>query len=128
LTATLSEKLTYISQTDVLYTRNDAGAVERNTYGNINYLIYKLNDCVSIGNRFEYFNFDGAYFNATNANPNNARNNNNLNYTTGINYRHNANLLFRPEVRWVWDRERFGFNEQNASSQASFGGDMVLTF
>jgi len=128
LTASLSEKLTYISQTDVLYTRNDAGAVERNTYGNINYLIYKLNDCVSIGNRFEYFNFDGAYFNATNANPNNARNNNNLNYTTGINYRHNANLLFRPEVRWVWDRERFGFNEQNASSQASFGGDMVLTF
>ena len=129
MTATLTEKLTYISQTDVVYTRNSAGGVQRNTYGNINYLIYKLNDCVSWGNRFEWFNFDGAQFVSTNPNPAvNARNNNNLNFTTGINYRANANLMFRPEVRWVWDRERFGFNENNASSQAAVGGDILFTF
>jgi hypothetical protein len=127
LTATLSDKLTYISQTDVLYTQDATGAVLRNTFGNINYLIYKVNDCVSWGNRFEWFNFDGAGFPGNNPVAN-ARNNNNLNFTTGINYRANANLMFRPEVRWVWDRERFGFNENNASSQAAFGGDMVFTF
>ena len=128
LTANLTDKLTYISQTDSLYTRNNTGGVQRNTFGNINYLIYKVNDCVSLGNRFEWFNFDGAGFSAINQNANNARNNNNLNFTTGINYRHNANLMLRPEVRWVWDRERFGFNENNASSQAAVGGDMLFTF
>jgi len=128
LTANLSEKLTYISQTDVLYTRNGAGNVHRNTFGNINYLLYKVNDCVSWGNRFEWFNFDGAAFSDINPNAANARNNNNLNFTTGINYKANANLMFRPEVRWVWDRERFGFNENNASSQAAFGGDVLFTF
>ena len=128
LTASLTEKLTYISQTDVVYTRNSAGGVHRNTFGNINYLIYKVNDCVSLGNRFEWFNFDGDYFTAINQNAVNARNNNNLNFTTGVNYKANANLMFRPEVRWVWDREQFGFNENNRSSQAAFGGDILFTF
>ncbi len=126
LTANVSEKLTYISQTDVLYTTNGAGTVQRNSFGNINYLIYKVNDCVSIGNRFEWFNFGGAGF--TDANGFQRKNDDNFNFTTGINYRANANLTFRPEVRWVWDRQRFGFNEQNASSQAAAGGDMVFTF
>ena len=126
LTASLSEKLTYISQTDFLYTTNNTGTVQRNTYGNINYLIYKVNDCVSIGNRFEWFNFGGAGF--TDATGNQRKNDDNFNFTTGLNYRANANLTLRPEVRWVWDRQRFGFNEQNASSQAAAGGDVVFTF
>lgn len=126
LTANLTDKLTYISQTDVLYTLNGGGTVQRNTFGNINYLIYKVNDCVSIGQRFEWFNFGGAGF--TDANQFQRTNDDLYNYTVGLNYRANANLMFRPEVRWVFDRERFGFNENNASSQAAFGGDMVFTF
>ncbi len=126
LTAALTEKLTFISQSDVLYTTNNTGTVQRNTFGNINYLIYKVNDCVSIGQRFEWFNFGGAFF--TDANGNQRKNDDNFNYTTGINYRRNANLVFRPEVRWVWDRQRFGFNENNASSQVAAGGDVVFTF
>ncbi|MFN5393160.1 MAG: outer membrane beta-barrel protein, partial [Planctomycetota bacterium] len=50
------------------------------------------------------------------------------NFTTGVNYRAHANLLFRPEVRWVWDKNRYGFNEDNAGSQAAVGGDVVFTF
>ena len=121
LTASLTEKLTYISQTDVLYTHNNSGTTQRNTFGNINYLIYKVNDCVSVGQRFEWFNFGGAGFN-------NVKNDDNFNYTTGINYRRNANLTLRPEVRWVWDRQRFGFNENNASQQVAAGGDILFTF
>lgn len=121
LTANLTEKLTYISQTDVLYTHANAGGTFRNTFGNINYLIYKVNDCVSIGNRFEWFNFSGAAFN-------NVKNDDNFNYTAGINYKVNSNLMLRPEARWVWDRQRYGFNENSASSQVACGGDMVFTF
>jgi hypothetical protein len=104
-----------------LYTQNNTGNTVRNTFGNINYLIYKVNDRWSLGQRFEWFNFSGAAFN-------NVNNDNNYNFTTGVNYRASANLLFRPEVRWVWDRDRYGFNEDNASSQAAFGGDALFTF
>jgi len=126
LTASLSEKLTYISQTDVLYTHNSAGATQRNTYGNINYLIYKVNDCVSFGQRFEWFNYSGTGFGG-------ARNDDNYNYTAGFNLRQNANLTLRPEIRQVWDRTGtgtpgFGFNENNSRSQTSVGGDILFTF
>jgi hypothetical protein len=118
----LTEKLTFISQTDVLYTTNALGEGRRNTFGNINYLLYKVNDCVSLGQRFEYFNYDGVGF------AQGIRNNELLNYTVGVNYRATANLMFRPEVRWVWDRDAFGFLEGNRKSQAIFGSDMIFTF
>jgi len=124
LTSALNDKWTYISQTDVLYTTDGVGAPRRNTFGNINYLLYKVNDCVSIGQRFEWFNFGGAAFA-------NARNNELYNYTVGINYRATANLMFRPEVRYVWDRDRvapLGTLESGKNSQAIFGTDMIFTF
>ncbi len=121
LSGGLTEKLTYINQIDTMYTTNVNNAVQRNTFGNIHYLIYQVNNRVALGQRFEWFNFGGAGFN-------NVRNDDLYNYTVGINYRAHANLLIRPEVRTVWDRDRFGFNEQNRSSQTAFGGDMVFTF
>ena len=121
LTANLTEKLTYISQTDSLNSQNQAGGQQRNTFGNINYLLYKVNDRISLGERFEWFNYTGAAFN-------NAKNDDLYNLTTGINYRASANLLFRPEVRWVWDEARYGFNAGNVPSATVFGGDMLFTF
>ena len=123
-TSNLTDKWTYISQTDVLYTTNAGGNSQRNTYGNINYLLYKVNDCVSIGQRMEWFNFGGAGFA-------NARNNDLYNYTVGINYRATANMMLRPEVRYVWDRDRtlpLGALESGKNSQAIFGTDMIFTF
>jgi hypothetical protein len=121
LTGKLTDKLTYISQTDSLYTTNEVGAVARNTYGNINYLIYQINDRWAFGQRFEWFNFGGSGFRGV-------QNDDQYNYTVGVNYRAHANLLFRPEVRWVWDKERYGFNENNAASQAAIGGDLLFTY
>lgn len=122
LTANLSEEWTFISQTDVLYTNNVGGTTQRNTFGNINYLIYKVNDCLSVGQRFEWFNFSGAGFAGT------PQNSDLYNYTMGLNYKVNSNLMLRPEARWVWDRNRFGFNENNASAQTAIGGDILFTF
>jgi len=117
----LTDKLSYINQTDVLFTRNVAGEAARNTFGNIHYLIYQVNDCLALGQRFEWFNYGGTGFG-------NRTNDDLYNYTVGLNIKQSANLMFRPEVRWVWDRDQFGFNENNKSSQAAFGGDMVFTF
>jgi hypothetical protein len=120
-TNALTDNLTFISQSDLLYTTNSGGFTQRNTFGNINYLIYKMNDCVSLGQRFEWFNYGGDGFGS--------RQNDDLyNYTVGINYRTSANLMFRPECRYVWDRERFGFLESGKSAQAIFGTDMIFTF
>lgn len=121
LTGALSDKLTYISQVDMLLTDNRVGARVRNTFGTNQYLIYQLTDKISVGQRFEWFNYGGTFFN-------NVANGDLYNYTLGMNYRHNANLVFRPEIRQVWDQNRFGFNEGNRSSQLAFGGDMVFTF
>ncbi len=126
-TNNLSDNLTYISQTDLLYTSNNQGSTERNTFGNINYLIYKVNDCVSVGQRFEWFNYGGnsALFHGH-------QNDELYNYTFGINYKASANLMLRPEVRYVWDHtdpaDRFGWLENGKSSQAIFGTDMIFTF
>lgn len=118
----LSDNLTFLSQTDMLYTTNNVGGgAQRNTFGNINYLIYKVNDCVSLGQRFEWFNYGGGGFQ-------NRRNDDLYNYTVGINYRASSNLMLRPECRYVWDRERFGFLDSNKSAQAIFGTDMIFTF
>ncbi len=121
LNASLTDKLSYINQTDVMYTRDGAGQSVRNTFGNIHYLIYDINDRWSFGQRAEWFNFGGSGFN-------DVHNEDMYNYTFGFNYRHNSNLTFRPEVRTVWDKQRYGFNENDSASQTSFGGDMVLTF
>ncbi len=120
LTANLTEKLTYITQADVLFTRDQAGAAQRNTFGNIHYLVYQVSDKVAFGQRLEWFNFDGQSFGVTNDDV--------YNYTLGINYSPTANLMFRPEMRTVWDKENYGFNENNTGSQTSFGGDMIFTF
>jgi hypothetical protein len=121
LIGTLTDKLTYISQTDYLFTQNESGITARNTFGNINYLIYQVNDRWALGQRFEWFNFSGSGFG-------DVQNDDLYNYTAGVNYRAHANLLFRPEVRWVWDKNRYGFNEDFAGSQAAVGGDVVFTF
>jgi hypothetical protein len=125
LTGKLTDKLTYISQTDVLYTQYQNQTTARNTFGNINYLIYQINDCWAFGQRFEWFNISGTNYLIQGT----LRNADVYNYTAGVNYRANANLMFRPECRWVWDKEGVGFNEpQHRWSQAALGGDMIFTF
>jgi hypothetical protein len=119
-TTSLTEKLTYITQTDYLFTNDEAGTGVRNTFGNINYLIYALNDCWSVGQRFEWYNYSSDL--------NNVRNADIYNHTVGLNWRPMENLVFRPEVRWVWDPEQTGVNEGNASSLAIFGTDMTFSY
>lgn len=120
LTAALTDNLTYVAQNDYLFTNDAAGLGLRNTFGSIHYLIYQLNDCWAVGSRSEWFNISSEAAGIRNADV--------YNQTFGVNYRPTANLILRPEVRWVWDKEGLGFNENNATSQTSFGLDGVFTF
>lgn len=119
-TYAVNDCLKYINQNDYLFTKNAAGTNVRNTFGSIHYLIYDLNDKISLGSRSEWFNFSSGIQNINNSDI--------LNQTLGINYRANSNLVLRPEVRWVWDKDTVGVNENGKSSQAFFGTDMVMTF
>lgn len=120
ITVGLTDNLKYINQNDYLYTTNAAGVNLRNTFGSIHYLLYTLNDKVTLGSRSEWFNVSSASQGIQNSDI--------LNQTFGVNYRTNANLVFRPEVRWVWDKDTLGVNENLKSSQAFFGMDAVFTF
>ncbi len=119
-TYAVTDKLNYINQNDYLYTTDAAGVSVRNTFGSIHYLLYNVNDRIALGSRSEWFNFSSGIQNIHNSDI--------LNQTVGVNYRANSNLVFRPEVRWVWDKDNVGVNENQKSSQAFFGTDMVLTF
>jgi hypothetical protein len=120
LSAALTDKLTYVNQNDYLFTNDANGLGLRNTFGSIHYLVYQLNDCWGVGSRSEWFNISSEAAGIRNADV--------YNQTLGVNYRPTSNLVLRPEVRWVWDKEGIGFNENNATSQASFGMDGVFTF
>ena len=61
-----------------------------------NYLNYKMNDCWSLGGRFEWFQ-----------DPEGARvspgcRGNYWEMTAGINYKPHANVTIRPEIRYDW--------------------------
>lgn len=124
LTNNLSDRLTYIGQMDWMNTDNAAGDIQRNTFGAINYLIYAINDQWSLGSRTEWFNFTTQQVHNADL----------YNQTLGVNYKPNSNLTFRPEVRWVWDKESLGANERSPNdglplpSQATFGTDMIFLF
>jgi len=124
LDAALSDNLQWVFQYDQINTEESTtGTGIRDGFALVNYLIYNINDCTSVGSRFEYFhrNVDPALGGDTNIDV--------YDLTFGVNHRLHSNLIVRPEVRWDWDKNGdFGVNENNASSQATFGMDAILTF
>lgn len=145
LTESLSEKLTYIFQTDYLDTQDSAGNRIRNSRGINQYLIYQLNEKLAVGTRFEWWNVseDSVGFYGDNANlgalaalTDSVGSTDVYALTIGLNYRPHANVLVRPEVRWDFVKEDrdilnaadITFNENNDSSQTTFGIDTIFLF
>lgn len=123
-TTKLTDKLTHLYQLDYLQTHNANQDIVRNTFGMNNYFIYALNDKWSLGSRTEWFNYTTQQ----------VHNGDLYNQTFGVNYKPNANLTFRPEVRTIWDKERIGVNETSPNtglpmpSMTVFGTDMIFLF
>jgi len=124
----LTDKLSYVFQHDWGHNFDIPGQQSTHWYTINQCLFYEINGCWSVGGRFEWdrdddgarINLDGVtgsadYYEAT----------------VGLNYRPNANVVFRPEVRWDWARGFDGagpFDNGNADDQATFGVDVVVTY
>jgi hypothetical protein len=134
---TLSERLSYVSQGDVLQSTNQTGGTERDTYGLAQYLIYRLNECWAVGSRFEWWSVsrDSEAFGGV---PGAQSRVDIYDLTLGLNYRPHANLIVRPEVRYDWARganaaELAGLLDGNGLfergvDEFTFGIDTIFTF
>lgn len=121
-TTTLSDALTHVLWVDLLDSDHGQGrAVERETFDVNNFLLLTLNDYLVWGNRLEWYNIDKGVYGVTTGRSDVYA------FTTGLNVRPAENLIFRPEVRWDWDKDGVVGNELGAS-QTTFGMDAILTF
>ncbi len=106
INAGLTDKLSYIFQTDYLRIDNEAAGYEEEDLGINQYLIYQYNDIVGLGTRMEWWKNDGV---------------SNYALTSGVNVKLLGNLIMRPELRKDWVPAT-GFDEDMV------GCDMILTY
>jgi hypothetical protein len=124
-----NDKWNYIFQSDLGTNYNNgtsyySSASDNQWYSLNNYLIRKLNDRWSAGARLEWFQ-----------DPQGARTGYQGNYyelTGGVNYKPNANLTIRPELRYD-SFDSIGaashpFNDNTKDTQLSGGLDVIFTF
>jgi hypothetical protein len=129
----INEKWTYVLQHDLGLVTNNPGN-NAQWYGLNQYLFYKLNDCWSVGGRFEWFrDDDGArvYFEDQNNTWVFGAPGDYYELTLGLNYKPHANLTIRPELRYDWFQGAAGtgaFNYGSEKTQMSGGCDLILTF
>ena len=141
---TLTSRWNYVFQHDlgvqqnaVTLTSNDESAV---WYSINQYLFYKINCCWTAGLRFEWFRDDDG-FNVTGLRPGNAIAGdlfagNFYELTAGLNYKptSNANLAFRPEVRYDWYNGRAAnngdlpYNAGQSRNQFTYGFDLIYQY
>jgi hypothetical protein len=137
----LSDAVTYVLWVDYLDSDNStARAVERESFDINQYLLVNLNDYLTWGTRFEWYNLEsnepgGASTRiyedagATGINRSDI-----YALTTGVNIAAGSNLLFRPEVRWDWSPDPLSRPNGGAplleigSGQTTLGTDMIFTF
>ncbi|MGI9455207.1 MAG: outer membrane beta-barrel protein [Aeoliella sp.] len=117
----VSCNLNYVFQSD-LVSYNDFGLGGGSQVGINQYLFYTVNDCVSLGTRFEWWKSDGVV----------AANDSASSYawTYGLNYKPHANIVIRPEVRHNWLPAENAFIANNGTdfNQTVFGIDAIFTY
>ncbi|QDV27399.1 porin [Aureliella helgolandensis] len=121
ISSQLTDNWQHVLWIDLLDTDGTGRSTERETFDVNNYLLYTINDQVTWGQRLEWYNVDKGIYGV------NAGRSDIYAYTTGINYAPTSNLMFRPEIRWDWDKDNVAGNELG-SSQTTFGTDMIFTF
>ncbi len=131
----LTEKLSYVFQTDLLDTEDAAGDTDRKTFDINQYLFRTINDYVQLGGRFEWWQVqaDSSGFGL----PTDAPGDYDIYaMTLGMNVKPHANVTVRPEIRWDWvygDKTQlaaadFQLLEDNATDQTTFGIDTIITY
>ncbi|MFW6125320.1 MAG: porin, partial [Pirellulales bacterium] len=127
-TRKLTDKLTYVIQHDLGWQDDGApGGDDAEWYGVNNYLLYDINDCWAAGMRFEWFRDDDAARVPSSTGA--AFAGNYFGYTFGLNYKPNANVIVRPEVRWDWTNGGISpFDDDTDSNAFTAGFDVILRY
>ncbi len=102
----LTESVDYVLQADVLNLRTN------NEFGIVQYLFHEINPCLSVGSRLEWWKSDQLFADTRST----------YQFTMGANYRQNANLIVRPELRFDWGAAAVD------PGAAIFGIDAILTY
>jgi len=124
----------YVLQCDFGYENNGVSHdQDAEWYGFVNYLTWDINNCWSLGTRYEWFSDDdgvrvthpgtGAVFSAGHWQD----------IALGVNYRPRDNWLARSEIRWDWVDHLVSpnarpFDDGNASSQFIWSVDLIIGF
>lgn len=130
LTYELTNAWTYVLQSDLGLAENIAGVGDAQWYGLNSYLFYAINDCWSFGVRSEWFRDEDGF--RITGNPLDAGNW--FDVTAGLNYKPNANVVIRPEVRVDWfDASNDAvaqrpFDGGVEDEQLSFGVDAIFLY
>jgi hypothetical protein len=122
LDVTLSECWQYVVQSDYVTTdfAVPVTGFDNEDVGVNQYLFYTLNDCWKLGGRLEWWKSNNDPYGV-------GRSTSYYEATAGVNYRSNANLVFRPEVRYNWTNESAA-NGTAGFNQTVFGIDAILTY
>lgn len=138
-TRQLTDRLQYVFQTD-LGNEDNAGwqaGEDAEWYGFVNYFLYELNPCWSAGLRYEWFSDDDGARVAGLGNPSgiplNAVPSQWQEVSLGLNYKPNANVTVRSEVRWDWADPLINtndgpFDDFTGRSQFLWGTDLIVRF
>jgi len=115
LIANLSDKVTYVAQSDIAVSEGFVNDPTFNAedYGIVNYLLYTVNDCWKAGGRIEWWKSNTVTGESTSF----------YELTGGVNYKPHANVVIRPEMRYDWSPTEFG-----GYNRGIFGIDAIFTF
>jgi hypothetical protein len=145
---TLTDRFSYVVQSDWGYQENAFGAGERAEWYGINqYLFHKINCCLTSGLRFEWFRDDDGFRVAPAGDYPNLGFSNNpasaggfegdfFEVAYGLNYKPAGccNLVLRPEIRWDWydgDPNALGnepFDDGAGDDQFLAGFDVIYLY
>ena len=136
----LTEPLSYVLQIDYLDTEDPFGNTFRQTFDVNQYLFREINDFVSIGGRFEWYNIDGESTGLAGPNAvplvNVPSDTNIYALTGGLNLTPHPNVRIRPEIRY----DTFFADSVNLAAadttildagddnQTTFGIDTIITY
>jgi hypothetical protein len=118
----ISCNMKYILQSDYVNVEDApagvgfAGVDDNEDIGINQYLIYTVNDCWGVGGRMEWWKSNAVTGDSTSF----------YELTGGINYRPQANVVLRPEIRYDWTPSEDAVGDEY--NNVVFGIDAVLTY
>jgi len=133
----LTDRLTYILHHNLGHEQNAADGQDAEWYGLNNYLLYELNRRWSFGLRYEWFSDDDgvrvAGLGLPQGIPLDPVPSHWHALSLGLNYKFNANVMWRSECRWDWVDPLVAvddgpFDDFTDRSQFLWGNDLIIRF